>query len=102
MRSFRLPMIRLKVRCTMLLHLLPFHLVEPERVDALIHDIKLKKVNDKDLAQRLEALVAEGGSLPVVLACTDFPTVPANFATQTTIDATRALATSLISAAVRT
>jgi aspartate racemase len=72
-----------------------------DRVDALIGDIKLTGGKDPELVQRLEALVAEAGACPVVLACTDFPLVPARFFPQTTIDATGALAVALIEIVVR-
>jgi aspartate racemase len=72
-----------------------------DNVDALIQDIKLTGGIRPDLVQRLETLVAEGGALPVVLACTDFPLVPACFRNQITIDATEALATFVVKAATR-
>jgi aspartate racemase len=70
-------------------------------VDKLIQDIKLTGGKEPSLVQKLESLVAEGGSLPVVLACTDFPLVPANFANQVTIDASQALANFMVHAATR-
>lgn len=67
-----------------------------DAVDTLIRDIKLKGATNPDVVTRLESIAAEGGSMPVVLACTDFPLVPASFKDQVVIDATQALANMMV------
>lgn len=68
-------------------------------VDALIRDIKLTGGRGAGLAERLQSMVAEAGSRPAVLACTDFPLVAADFHGSVVIDATDAVARELISIA---
>jgi aspartate racemase len=70
-------------------------------VDQLIADIKLSGGKEASLPARLERLISDAGSLPVVLACTDFPLVPVASSNHIVIDATLTLASLLVERAAR-